>query len=107
MNGHRTRPRPLGSRSAYLAEFGQRPGDQHRSRPADRTRTQAGEPSADGPGAAEALQEALDLAMMLAVPQRLAAWRAMQDPLVWAEYGHYISPLWHEAGVPVEQVSVP
>lgn len=101
-------PEALGPiRSAYLAEFGERPGDQHRSRPADRTRTQAREPSADSPGAAEALQEALDLAMMLAVPQRLAAWRAMQDPLVWAEYAHYITPLWHEAGVPVEQVSVP
>jgi hypothetical protein len=65
----------------------------------------------DGPGSvpgdAEALQEALDLAMMLAVPQRLAAWQTMQDPLAWAEYAEYIVPLWREAGVPVEHVSMP
>jgi hypothetical protein len=94
-------------RSAYLAEFGELPGDHHRGRPADRTGTRAGDRSAGSPRAAEALQEALGLAMMLAVPQRLAAWRAVQDPLVWAEYAHYITPLWREAGAPVEQVSVP
>ncbi|MDI3330184.1 MAG: phosphotransferase [Micrococcus sp.] len=63
--------------------------------------------SGDGPGGVEALQEALDVAMMLAVPQRLAAWRAMQDPQSWAEYAHCIGPLWREAGVPAERVTVP
>lgn len=52
-------------------------------------------------------EDALDLAMMLAVPQRLACWSALADADAWAEYAEYIAPLWREIGTPVADVEVP
>lgn len=55
----------------------------------------------------EQLEELLDLAMMLAVSNRLRCWGALRDQDVWAEYADWITPLWSEAGTPVTEVSAP
>lgn len=49
-------------------------------------------------GDPDSLQESLDVALRLAVPQRLLAWRQLDEPALVAEYGQYIRPLWEEIG---------
>lgn len=58
-------------------------------------------------GLGEDVGDVLDLAMMLAVPQRLSCWSALADADAWAEYAEYIAPLWREIGTPVAEVEVP
>ncbi|MDX2342021.1 hypothetical protein NJC10_10200 [Micrococcus sp. M4NT] len=49
----------------------------------------------------------LDLAMILAVPNRLSAWGTLQDEDAWAEHSDWITSLWREAGTLVAEVAVP
>ncbi|MGW3946944.1 hypothetical protein ACWEBH_12500 [Micrococcus endophyticus] len=51
------------------------------------------------------LEDALETAMRLAVPQRLSCWTALADPPAWAEYAEYIVPLWREAGTPIRETT--
>lgn len=53
----------------------------------------------------EVLGRALDLAVQLAVAQRLSCWTVLADAGAWAEYAEYIVPLWREIGVGVDEVS--
>ena len=49
-------------------------------------------------GDPDSLQESLDVALRLAVPQRLLSWRHLDEPDWIAEYAQYIRPLWEEIG---------
>ncbi|MDO4239557.1 hypothetical protein [Micrococcus sp.] len=62
---------------------------------------------ADGGLELDQLGELLDLAMMLAVPNRLNAWRSLEDTDAWAEYPDWVTPLWREAGTPIGEVTAP
>lgn len=62
---------------------------------------------ADGGLELDQLEELLDLAMMLAVPNRLNAWRSLEDTDAWAEYPDWVTPLWREAGTPIGEVTAP
>lgn len=62
-----------------------------------------------GAGSPPSAQEEtlLDLAMMLAVPNRLSAWGNLQDEDAWAEHADWITALWRETGTPIGEVTVP
>lgn len=47
----------------------------------------------------------LDVAMRLAVAQRLRVWSQMASPALWAEHSDWITPLWREVGTPLERVT--
>ena len=55
----------------------------------------------------EQREELLDLAMMLAVPNRLSAWGSLENPDAWAEHAVWVTALWREAGTPVAEVTAP
>ncbi|UBH24559.1 hypothetical protein KW076_12040 [Micrococcus porci] len=50
-------------------------------------------------------RERLELAMLLAVPQRLRAWGALRSPETWAAYAEWITALWRDIGTPVDQLT--
>lgn len=49
-------------------------------------------------GDPEALSAALDVALHLAVPQRLMCWHLLDDPDLVAQYAQYVRPLWEDIG---------
>lgn len=58
-------------------------------------------------GEPDELDEALEVAMLLAVPQRLHCWQALRSEEAMAEFAGYIVPLWEEVGRPVGRLTQP